>query len=99
VSGESQRIPVRGVRRTIATRLRESVDQAVHFTVMDEADVTELDDVRQRLGAASGEKVSYLPFVVSAVCRALQTFPALNAHVDDEAQEIVRHSRVHIGIA
>jgi pyruvate dehydrogenase E2 component (dihydrolipoamide acetyltransferase) len=99
VTGDSQRIAIRGVRRTIAARLRESVDNAVHFTVMDEADVTDLDDVRQRLGAASGEKVSYLPFVVSAVCRALQKFPALNAHVDDEAQEIVRHSRVHIGIA
>ena len=40
---ESARIPFRGVRRKIAQRLRESVDTAVHFTVMDEADVTDLD--------------------------------------------------------
>jgi len=97
--GETRRIPIRGVRRAIAARLRESVDHAVHFTVMDEADVTDLDDVRERIGAASGEKVSYLPFVVSAVCRALREFPALNATVDDEAQEILRHGRVHMGIA
>ncbi|MFM9957979.1 MAG: dihydrolipoamide acetyltransferase family protein [Phycisphaerales bacterium] len=99
VAGESQRIPFRGVRKTIANRLRQSVDRAVHFSVMDEADVTECDDVRKRMGAASGEKLSYLPFVVSAVCRALKQFPSLNAHVNDDAEEIVRHSQVHIGIA
>ncbi len=94
-----QIVPFRGVRRTIANRLRQSVDNAVHFTVMDEADVTTLDDVRQRLSAASGEKVSYLPFVASAICRAFLKFPALNATVNDEKEEIVRHSAVHIGIA
>ena len=97
--GDSQVIPMRGVRRTIANRLRQSVDRAVHFSVMDDADVTELDDVRKRTSAASGEKLSYLPFVISAVCRALKQFPALNAHVNDEAEEITRHSFVHMGIA
>jgi pyruvate dehydrogenase E2 component (dihydrolipoamide acetyltransferase) len=51
------------------------------------------------MSAASGEKLSYLPFVVSAVCRALKQFPALNAAVDDEKEEILRFSRVHMGIA
>jgi len=98
-TGDSTRIAIRGVRRTIALRLRESVDRAVHFSVMDEADVSALDEVRKRMQAASGEKVSYLPFVASAVCRALKEFPSLNAHVDDEAQELVRHHVVHMGIA
>ncbi|MCL4742217.1 MAG: 2-oxo acid dehydrogenase subunit E2 [Phycisphaerales bacterium] len=93
-------IPFRGVRRTIANRLRESVSTAVHFTVMDEADVTELDSLRRRLAAASGEKVSFLPFVCSAVCRALAgRFGALNATVDDKAEQIVQHRAVHLGIA
>jgi pyruvate dehydrogenase E2 component (dihydrolipoamide acetyltransferase) len=98
-TGDTQRIPVRGVRRNISLRLRQSVDRHVHFSVMDEADVTALDDVRKRIGAASGEKLSYLPFIVSAVCRALKQFPALNATVDDEAEEILRYSHVHMGIA
>ncbi|MCW5777079.1 MAG: 2-oxo acid dehydrogenase subunit E2 [Phycisphaeraceae bacterium] len=93
-------IPFRGVRRTIANRLRESVSTAVHFTVMDEADVTELDSLRRKLAAASGEKVSFLPFVCSAVCRALaDRFGALNATVDDKAEQIVQHRAVHLGIA
>ena len=99
VQGESTIIPVRGVRRTIAMRLRESVDRAVHFSVMDDADVSELDHTRKQMSKASGEKVSFLPFVISAVCRALQDFPELNAYIDDENEQIIRHKRVHIGMA
>lgn len=104
---EITRIPFRGVRRTIASRLRESVDQAVHFTVMDEADVSTLDTLRRKLAAASGEKLSFLPFVASAVCRVLAQpqFRALNATVDEKAGDagadasIIQHRSVHLGIA
>lgn len=97
---DTARVPFRGVRRKIAERLRASVDTAVHFTVMDEADVTELDALRRQLAAASGEKVSFLPFVCSAVARALTgKFGAINATVDEEAGEIVQHRSVHMGIA
>jgi pyruvate dehydrogenase E2 component (dihydrolipoamide acetyltransferase) len=103
-SGDSTRIPFRGIRRTIAERLRQSVNFAVHFNVMDEADVTKLDELRRRLSAASGEKISFLPFVAAAVCRVLSgragpQFAKLNATVDDDAQEIVQHGSVHLGIA
>lgn len=98
-AGNAQIIPVRGVRRTIANRLRESVDRAVHFSVMDDADVSALEDVRKRVAAASGEKVSYLPFVAAAVMRALRKFPALNAHVDDANEQILRYAHCHLGIA
>ena len=98
-AGETQRIPFRGTRRTIAQRLRQSIDTAVHFNVMDEAEASALDTLRKRTAAASGEKLSFLPFVMSAVCRALKEFPALNATVDDEAGEILRHPSVHLGIA
>jgi pyruvate dehydrogenase E2 component (dihydrolipoamide acetyltransferase) len=77
------------------------VNQAVHFTVMDEAEVSALDGVRKKLAGASGEKVSFLPFVASAICRVLtdNRFSALNATVDDPASEIVQHRSVHLGIA
>lgn len=104
---ETVRIPFRGVRRTIANRLRESVNQAVHFTVMDEADVSGLDGLRKKLGAASGEKLSFLPFVASAVCRVLSRaeFRPLNATVDEKPGDagydasIIQHRAVHLGIA
>ncbi|MEO6434648.1 MAG: dihydrolipoamide acetyltransferase family protein, partial [Tepidisphaeraceae bacterium] len=98
------RIPFRGVRRTIAEHLRHSVSNAVHYTVMDEADVTALDMLRRKLVAASNEKISLLPFVAVAVCRVLSgrlgsKFGRLNSTVDDEKQEIVQHPMVHLGIA
>lgn len=101
---EVTRIPFRGVRRVIAQRLRESVDQAVHFTVMDEADVSALDSMRRKLAGASGEKVSFLPFVASAVCRVLgdSRFRALNATTSMNADgegEITQYRSVHLGIA
>lgn len=107
-SGEStQRVPFRGVRRTIANRLRESVNRAVHFTVMDEADVAALDSMRRKLASASGEKVSFLPFVCAAVCRVLSQaeFRPLNAQVDEKPEDpnydasIIQHRSVHLGIA
>ena len=70
-AGDTDRIPFRGVRRTIAEHLRYSVDRAIHYTVMDEADVSALDELRRRLVAASNEKISLLPFVAAAVCRVL----------------------------
>lgn len=104
---DTVRIPFRGVRRTIANRLRESINQAVHFNVMDEADVSALDSLRRKLAAASGEKISFLPFVASAVCRVLtdSRFRAMNATVDEKAGDanydaaIVQHRAVHLGIA
>jgi len=95
------RIPFRGVRRTVANRMRQSLDNAAHFYVMDEADVTALDGLRKRLAAASGEKVSFLPFVAGAVCRVLtdERFRGMNAVVDDEKEEIVQHRAVHMGFA
>ena len=100
---DTARIPFRGVRRTIANRLRESVNNAVHFTVMDEADVSALDGLRKQMAAASGEKVSFLPFVCSAVSRVLTgQFGALNATVEGEGTDemaILQHRAVHMGIA
>ncbi|MCH7790742.1 MAG: 2-oxo acid dehydrogenase subunit E2 [Planctomycetes bacterium] len=95
------RIPFRGVRRKIAARLRQSLDNAAHFYVMDEADATALDALRKNLGSASGEKVSFLPFVASAISRVLtdDRFRAMNAVVDDANEEIVQHRAVHMGIA
>ena len=98
------RIPFRGLRRTIAGRLRESVDRAVHFTVMDEADVTKLEATRRRLIAATGQKVSLLPFACVAVARVLSgefgyELQRLNSTTDDDNSEIHQHNRVHLGLA
>lgn len=97
--GVSQRIPFRGVRRKIAQALRHSVSTTVHFTVVDEADVTALEKKRRELIFATGEKITLLPFIMTAICRGLQKHPALNANVDDEKEEILLKNTVNLGCA
>jgi pyruvate dehydrogenase E2 component (dihydrolipoamide acetyltransferase) len=101
---ENMRIPFRGVRRRIAEHLKQSVLHAVHFTIMDEADVTALDSTRRRLIEATGTKISFLPLVAAAVCRVISghdepRFNRLNSTVDEDNQEIIQHRSVHLGIA
>lgn len=97
--GVAQRIPFRGVRRKIAEALARSVQTAVHFTAVDEADVTQLDRKRREYSRVIGEKLSMLPFVMLAVCRALRSFPSLNANVDDAANEILIKGVINLGVA
>lgn len=94
-----QRIPFRGVRRKIAEALERSVKTAVHFTVVDEADVTELDAKRREYATVLGRKLSLLPFVMMAVCRALRTHPTVNANVDDDRSEIILKGSIDLGCA
>jgi len=99
---EAQRVPFRGLRREIARRLRESKDRAVHTLHVDEADMTELVRLRDRLkqhAEAEGVKLTFLPFVIKAVVAALRKHPYFNATVDDEKGEIVLHRTYNIGIA
>jgi pyruvate dehydrogenase E2 component (dihydrolipoamide acetyltransferase) len=97
--GVSQRIPFRGVRRKIAEALSRSVQTAVHFTAMDEADVTELDRRRREYSKVVGEKLSMLPFIMTAVTKALRKHPSLNANVDDANSEILIKGVINLGIA
>jgi pyruvate dehydrogenase E2 component (dihydrolipoamide acetyltransferase) len=97
--GVAERIPFRGVRRKIAQALTQSIQTAVHFTVVDEADVTGLDRKRREYSNVLGRKLSLLPFVMIAVCRGLRKHPSLNANVDDQNEEIIRKAVINLGIA
>ena len=97
--GVKECIPFRGIRRKIAQALDLSVKTAVHFTVVDSADVTKLDRKRKEYAAALGTKLSMLPFVMLAVCKALRKHPTLNANVDDVNEEILIKDPIHLGCA
>ncbi|MFM8785555.1 MAG: dihydrolipoamide acetyltransferase family protein, partial [Phycisphaerales bacterium] len=97
--GVTQRIPFRGVRRKIAESLDRSVRTCVHFTVVDEADVTALDQKRKEYSRVTGQKLSMLPFLMAAICRALKKHPSLNAITDDAASEILVKGPVNLGCA
>lgn len=97
--GVSQRIAFRGVRRKIAQALHLSVQTTVHFTVVDEADVTALEAKRKEYAYVLGKKLSLLPFIIIATCKALRKHPAINANVDDAKEEILLKGVINLGIA
>lgn len=97
-----ERIPVRGLRRVIAQQMVASHLQSVRTLHVDEADVSRLAEMRQRLKPAAekrGVRLSYLPFVMKAVVAALKEHPALNASLDEERNEIVRKHYYNLGMA
>ncbi len=76
--------------------------QTVRTLHVDEADVSSLVAMRERLKPAAerrGVKLSYLPFVMKAVVAALKEFPALNASLDEEKGEIVVKRYYDLGMA
>ncbi|BBC72657.1 branched-chain alpha-keto acid dehydrogenase subunit E2 [Altererythrobacter sp. B11] len=94
-------IKVVGLRRRIAENMAAAKRQIPHFAYVEECDVTELEKLRGDLNDGRGDrpKLTMLPLLIAAVCRALPDYPMLNARYDDEANVITRHGAVHMGIA
>jgi pyruvate dehydrogenase E2 component (dihydrolipoamide acetyltransferase) len=97
--GVGERIPFRGIRKKIAEALTHSLKTAAHFQVVDEADVTKLDEKRKALSSLVGRKFSFLPFIMTAVIKGLKEHPVLNSTVDDFVEEILVHNVVNLGCA
>jgi pyruvate dehydrogenase E2 component (dihydrolipoamide acetyltransferase) len=100
--GYIERIPLRGVRRSIAKAMVKSKFTAPHVTAMDEADVTALWKIREKEKKAAekkGIKLTILPFIIKAVIAGLSEHPFLNATLDDENEEIILKKYFNIGLA
>jgi len=94
--------PLSTIRKTIAKNMSRSKQNAVHMSVMDEVEVTELVQARKRLKAhfeQMGVKLSYLPFIIKAISMALREHPVLNAELDLENDRIIYKDHINIGIA
>jgi pyruvate dehydrogenase E2 component (dihydrolipoyllysine-residue acetyltransferase) len=100
--GTVERLPLRGMRRIIARNLIQSQRQTAFVTAMEEADVTELWELKareERELLKKGIHLTFLPFIIKGVQHALAEHPLLNASVDEERGEIVLKKYCHIGIA
>ncbi|WP_070935806.1 dihydrolipoamide acetyltransferase family protein [Edaphosphingomonas haloaromaticamans] len=94
-------IRVIGMRRRIAENMAASKRHIPHFTYVEEIDVTKLEELRADLNATRGNrpKLTMLPLLIVAICKALPDFPMINARYDDEAGVVTRHGAVHLGMA
>ncbi|MEW9668955.1 dihydrolipoamide acetyltransferase family protein [Ammoniphilus sp. 3BR4] len=98
-----ERVPLKGIRKVIANAMVKSKQTAPHVTLMDEVDVTELVALRAKANKAFAEKkglkLTYLPFIAKALVAACRQYPAMNASIDDEKNEIIYKKYYNVGIA
>ncbi len=96
-----EQVRVIGLRRRIAENMAASKRAIPHFTYVEELDVTKLEALRTDLNDTRGEKpkLTMLPLLIIALCRAIPDFPMINARYDDEAGVVTRCGAVHLGMA
>ena len=98
----TEAMKVIGLRRKIADSMIASYSSIPHFSYFEEIDVTALEELRQHLNATRPEgapKLTYLPFIMQALVKALAQRPECNALYDDEANVVTRHEAINLGIA
>jgi pyruvate dehydrogenase E2 component (dihydrolipoamide acetyltransferase) len=94
--------PLSRVQRISGPRLQASWVNLPHVTQFDEADITDLEDVRTKLkqkAASEGIKLTLLAFIVRAIVKALQEFPTFNSSLDASGANLVLKKYMHIGFA
>ena len=98
---KDETIKVVGLRRKIAENMQEAKRRIPHFTLVEEFDVTDLEDTRAMMNRDRGSnpKLTLLPFLITAMARALPDWPMLNATYDDDANVITRHGALNLGMA
>ena len=104
-TGEEEELEYRqlsGIRKTIARHMVESKHNAAHMSVTEEAEISELVELRARHKqrfADKGVRLTYLPFILKAIAAALKRHPSLNAEMDLEHNRMIYYHRYNLGIA
>ena len=101
-SGQPEEIRIIGVRRMIAERMTAAKREIPHFSYVEEVDVTALEALRRHLNAGISDRerqLTLLPFLGTAIVRAVGRFPQCNATYDKDRNLLLRYPAVHLGIA
>jgi pyruvate dehydrogenase E2 component (dihydrolipoamide acetyltransferase) len=100
--GEIEVKPLGRIQKISGPRLQASWLNIPHVWQMDEADITEMEESRNKLkGQASerGIKLTPLAFILRACVKALQAFPVVNSSLDPTGQNLVMKKYMHLGFA
>jgi 2-oxoisovalerate dehydrogenase E2 component (dihydrolipoyl transacylase) len=98
---QDESVKVVGLRRKIAENMQEAKRRIPHFTLVEEYDVSALEQTRAMMNEDRGTnpKLTLLPFLITAMAKTLADYPQINATYDDDAQVITRSGAVHMGMA
>jgi pyruvate dehydrogenase E2 component (dihydrolipoamide acetyltransferase) len=100
--GAIERQPWTNIRRATAERLSYAWTTIPHVTQFDKADVTALEELRQRHKervAQAGGQLTVTAMLVKILATAVTKFPQFNASIDLERGEIIYKKYVNIGVA
>jgi 2-oxoisovalerate dehydrogenase E2 component (dihydrolipoyl transacylase) len=94
-------VKVVGLRRKIAENMQEAKRRIPHFTLVEEYDVTALEQTRAMMNSDRGgnPKLTLLPFLIIAMARTLADYPQINTRYDDDENLLHRSGSVHMGMA
>ena len=94
--------PLSRIQRLSGPRLHASWVNIPHVTQFDEADITDLEQVREGLkdkAQAAGVKLTPLSFIMRACVKTLQEFPRFNSSLDPSGANLIVRKYLHIGFA
>ena len=100
--GAVRREKMSRMRQTIGRNMLQSYSTIPQLTNFDDVDITELERIRKDSKddyAATGVKLTTMPFLIKSIASALKQHPIINSSIDEEAKEIVYKEYVNIGIA
>jgi len=100
--GEIELEPMSKIARVTAENMQRSWLNVPHVTQFDDADLTELDQLRNELkadGEKRGIKLTPLAFLLKASAIALKQHPKLNTSLHNDGKHFVRKKYIHIGLA
>jgi len=95
-------VALRGMRRTIAEHMAKSKQIVAQVTHVDEADLTDLVQLREAFkgsAAKRGVRLTFLPFIIKALVPALKEFPYVNSSMDEASGNIILKKYYNIGVA
>ena len=100
--GATELQPLSRIKKISGPNLHRNWVMMPHVTQFDDADITELEEFRKSANeslAKSGVKLTMLAFVIKASVSALKKFPAFNASLDANGENLILKHYYHIGFA
>lgn len=97
----SELIEMNNIRRITAEHMRRSIDTSAHVYSMTEIDMSRVVRFRDKYKSAfekrEGFKLTFTPFLIDAMVRAIKDFPMINISVDGNT--IVKKNYTNVGMA
>ncbi|MBC5830765.1 pyruvate dehydrogenase complex dihydrolipoyllysine-residue acetyltransferase [Vibrio metschnikovii] len=102
--GETEVQPLSRIKKISGANLHRNWVMIPHVTQWDNADITELENFRKEQNAIeakkdTGMKITPLVFIMKAVAKALEAFPAFNSSLSEDGESLILKKYVNVGIA